>query len=79
MHRVDDNRVGNCLSPHVTGMSKKQEAQLHKEIKQFELDKRNERQSTLFGFPIVESDKIKDPGEIKFGSFNEYIRYRRKV
>ena len=48
MHRVDDRRVGNCLSPHVTGMSKKQEAQLRKEIKQFELDKRNEKQNNLF-------------------------------
>ena len=26
MHRVDDRRIGNCLTPHITGMSKKQEA-----------------------------------------------------
>uniref|UniRef100_A0A6M3JEK6 Uncharacterized protein n=1 Tax=viral metagenome TaxID=1070528 RepID=A0A6M3JEK6_9ZZZZ len=24
MHRVDDNRVGNCMEPHVAGMSKAQ-------------------------------------------------------
>jgi hypothetical protein len=27
MHRVDDKRVGNCINPHVFGMSKKQEKQ----------------------------------------------------
>ena len=48
MHRVDDKRVGNCLSPHVTGLSKKQEAKLRQEIKQFELDKKNEKQNNLF-------------------------------
>lgn len=48
MHRVDDKRVGNCLNSHAEGMSKKQEAQLRKKIKQFELDKRNEKQNNLF-------------------------------
>jgi hypothetical protein len=48
MHRVDDRRIGNCLTPHITGMSKKQEAQLRKEVKQFELDKKNEKQNNLF-------------------------------
>ena len=32
------------------------------------------KQPTLFGYPIVEPNKIKDPGEIKFGDFSEYIR-----
>ena len=77
-HRVSDRRVGSCMESHVTGLSKKQEAKLRQEIKQFELDKRNEKQPTLFGFPIVESDEFKDLGEIKFGNFNEYIRYKKK-
>lgn len=47
-HRVSDRRVGSCLNTHSEGMSKKQEAQLRKEIKQFELDKRNEKQNNLF-------------------------------
>ncbi len=48
MHRVDDKRVGNCLNQHIIGMSKKQEAQLRRNVKQFELDKRNEKQFDLF-------------------------------
>ena len=48
MHRVSDRRVGSCLSPHDEGLSKKQESQLRKEIKQFELDKKNEKQNNLF-------------------------------
>jgi hypothetical protein len=32
------------------------------------------KRPTLFGLPIIESDKIKDHGEIKFGDFSEYIR-----
>lgn len=47
-HRVDDKRIGNCMSQHSEGLSKKQEAKLHREIKQFELDKRNEKQNNLF-------------------------------
>jgi len=47
-HRVDDRRVGNCLNPHVDGMSKKQEAKLRREIKQFQLDKANSNQPDLF-------------------------------
>ena len=48
MHRVSDRRVGSCLNIHAEGMSKKQEAQLRKEMKQFELDKKNEKQNNLF-------------------------------
>ena len=47
-HRVSDRRVGSCLNIHAEGLSKKQESQLRKEIKQFELDKKNEKQSNLF-------------------------------
>ena len=47
-HRVSDRRVGSCLNIHAEGLSKKQEAQLRKEIKQFELDKKNEKQNNLF-------------------------------
>ena len=48
-HRVDDKRVTNCMNSHVEGLSKKQEAKLRQEIKQFELDKVNSKQPDLFG------------------------------
>lgn len=48
-HRVSDRRVGSCLTPHAEGLSKKQEAQLRREIKQFQLDKVNSKQPDLFG------------------------------
>jgi hypothetical protein len=48
-HRVDDRRVGNCMSQHVTGLSKKQEAKLRQEIKQFELDKKSKQSYDIFG------------------------------
>jgi len=48
MFNKGTKEIGNCLNSHVTGMSKKQEAQLRKEVKQFELDKKNEKQNNLF-------------------------------
>jgi len=47
-HRVDAKRIGNCMNIHSDGLSKKQEAKLRQETKQFELDKRNEKQNNLF-------------------------------
>jgi hypothetical protein len=32
------------------------------------------KKPALFGLPIIEDDKIKDHGEIKFGDLSEYIR-----
>lgn len=52
MHRVSDRRVGSCLNSHVTGLSKKQEAKLRQEIKQFQQDKVNSKQPDLFGEDI---------------------------
>jgi len=37
MHRVDGGRVGCCLEPHVTGLSKKQEKAEKKEKNQTSL------------------------------------------
>jgi hypothetical protein len=48
MHQVSDRRVGSCMESHSDGLSKKQEAKLRQEIKQFQLDKRNEKQHGLF-------------------------------
>ena len=33
MHRVDENRMGNCMEPHVFGMSKAQERMAKKKAK----------------------------------------------
>jgi hypothetical protein len=49
MRRVSDRRVGSCLSPHSEGLSKKQEAKLRQEIKQFELDKKSKQSYDIFG------------------------------
>jgi site-specific recombinase XerD len=51
-HRVDDKRVENCMSQHSEGLSKKQEAKLRQEIKQFQRDKVNSKQPNLFGEDI---------------------------
>jgi hypothetical protein len=48
-HRVSDRRVGSCMESHVTGLSKKQEAKLRQEIKQFELDKKSKQSYDIFG------------------------------
>lgn len=45
MHRVDENRVGNCMEPHVTGWSKAQAKRIILQEKQAIKD----RQINLFG------------------------------
>jgi hypothetical protein len=41
--------VGSCMESHVTGLSKKQEAKLRQEIKQFKLDKKSKQSYDIFG------------------------------
>jgi hypothetical protein len=36
------------------------------------------KKPTLFGLPIIESENIKDIGEINFGDLSEYIRCRKE-
>lgn len=46
MHNVADRRVGSCVEPHITGMSKAQ-------IKQAKLKDKKAKELLIFGDPLL--------------------------